>query len=105
MDLGAGTSFNTLDFFIAADTQLLVAIPEPTSIENAYRFIKSSFYRQIRLYSETPELRDLVEESMDRNNRHGIRTPRELLLHLKELGPEMSDLRNNKQRDIDPVSF
>mgnify|MGYP006970222929 CR=1 FL=1 len=28
---------------------------------------------------------------MDRNNRHGIRTPRELLLHLKELGPEMSD--------------
>ena len=33
MDLGAGTSFNTLDFFIAADTQLLVAIPEPTSIE------------------------------------------------------------------------
>jgi len=102
MDLGAGTAFNTLDFFIAADTQLLVAIPEPTSIENAYRFIKSSFYRQIRLYSETPELRDLVEESMDRNNRHGIRTPRELLLHLKELGPEMSDFAEQQTERYRP---
>lgn len=102
MDLGAGTSFNTLDFFIAADTQVLVAIPEPTSIENAYRFIKSSFYRQIRLYSPTPELRDLVEEAMDRNNRHGIRTPRELLLHLQGMGAELAKFAEEQTQRYRP---
>ena len=47
IDLGAGTSYNTVDFFLLADSQLMVVIPEPTSIENAYRFIKNSFFRHI----------------------------------------------------------
>ena len=47
LDLGAGTSYNTLDFFLAADVGILVVLPEPTSIENAYRFIKSAFYRKL----------------------------------------------------------
>ena len=33
---GAGTSTNTLDFFLAADKGILVVLPEPTSIENTY---------------------------------------------------------------------
>jgi flagellar biosynthesis protein FlhG len=94
MDLGAGTSFNTLDFFLAADTQLLVAVPEPTSIENAYRFIKSSFYRLIRMYSPTPKLKAFVEEAMDRNNQYGIRTPRELLVQLRAMGEEVETFAN-----------
>jgi flagellar biosynthesis protein FlhG len=39
LDLGAGTTFNTLDFFITADKGVLFVLPEPTSIENNYRFI------------------------------------------------------------------
>ena len=35
MDLGAGTAYNTIDFFLLAEKQLMVVIPEPTSIENA----------------------------------------------------------------------
>jgi len=34
LDLGAGTTFNTLDFFNLADSKILVACPEPTSIQN-----------------------------------------------------------------------
>jgi len=48
LDLGAGTSFNTLDFFLYADQALLTVIPEPTSIENAYRLIKSLLSRQLK---------------------------------------------------------
>ncbi len=48
LDLGAGTAFNVLDFFLAADLGLVVLLPEPTSIENAYRFIKASFFRRLQ---------------------------------------------------------
>ena len=41
IDLGAGTSFNTLDFFLASDLGLLMVVPEPTSVENGYRFIRA----------------------------------------------------------------
>jgi len=47
LDLGAGTTFNTLDFFNLADLKILVVCPEPTSIQNAYGFIKSAIYRRI----------------------------------------------------------
>ena len=45
LDLGAGTTLNTLDFFIAADKGIMTTLPEPTAIENTYRFIKSVFHR------------------------------------------------------------
>jgi len=47
LDLGAGTSFNTIDFFLHADNALLTVIPEPTSIENSYRFIKCMLARKL----------------------------------------------------------
>ena len=48
LDLGAGTNLNTLDFFISADQGILIALPEPTSIENTYRFIKSVYHRKLK---------------------------------------------------------
>jgi len=45
LDLGAGTSFNCIDFFILADTGILVINPEPASVENAYQFIRATTLR------------------------------------------------------------
>ncbi|MDB4986037.1 MAG: putative FleN-like cytoskeletal ATPase [Myxococcaceae bacterium] len=53
LDLGAGTSFNTLDFFLAARVQLVVTTPELTAIQNAYGFIKCAHQRSKS--NETPE--------------------------------------------------
>ena len=39
IDLGAGTSHNIIDFFLVSDIGILSVVPEPTSIENGYRFI------------------------------------------------------------------
>ncbi len=89
LDLGAGSNFNTLDFFLLAKPQVIVVIPEPTSIENAYRFIKSAFYRRIRHASPTSQIRDLINETMDKNNRYGIRTPHELLTHLRNMEEDL----------------
>lgn len=48
LDLGAGTHFNTLDFFIFSHAGLMVVVPEPTSIENAYVFLKSVLFRKMQ---------------------------------------------------------
>ena len=48
IDLGAGTHFNTLDFFLTASTGVFVCTPDPTSIENAFRFIKAVYLRRLK---------------------------------------------------------
>jgi flagellar biosynthesis protein FlhG len=47
IDLGPGSGAAALDFFLMADTGMLVVVPEPTAIENAYRFLKSAFLRRL----------------------------------------------------------
>ena len=96
IDLGAGTSFNTLDFYLMGDPQVIVVIPEPTSIENAYRFIKSAFYRQVRLNSPDNRIRKLVDETMNLNKRFGSKTPIEILDHLRSTDDEVADFVDNE---------
>ena len=48
LDLGAGTHANVLDFFLVSDHGVLVLVPEPTAVENAYRFVKAAFWRRMR---------------------------------------------------------
>lgn len=88
MDLGAGTAFNTLDFFLVANKAILTVLPEPTSIENAYRFIKAAYFRYIRTVARELDIRRLVEESMDARNAMGIRTVHDLLAKVREQNPD-----------------
>lgn len=89
LDLGAGTSYNTLDFFLSADVGILVVLPEPTSIENAYRFIKACFYRKLKNIEYLYDARSFVDQTMNRKNELGIRTPADLLRALEEQFPEV----------------
>ena len=47
VDLGAGQSFNTLDFFNLSSAGIIVSNPEPTARLDAYSFLKSVVYRKI----------------------------------------------------------
>ncbi|MCA9539400.1 MAG: P-loop NTPase [Myxococcales bacterium] len=49
IDLGAGTHYNTLDFFNVVGHRLVVTSPEPTSIQNAYAFLKAAVFRRLEL--------------------------------------------------------
>lgn len=87
-DLGAGTNSNTVDFFLYSDLGLIVLLPEPTSIENAYRFIKSTYYRRLRLSPKLAEVRELITMAMDAKNPMGIRTPSDLFREVNKVNPE-----------------
>ena len=45
LDLGAGTNYNTIDFFLAAGQGIIVTTPALTATLNAYIFIKQSIFR------------------------------------------------------------
>jgi flagellar biosynthesis protein FlhG len=47
LDLGAGTSFTTLDLFNYSVGKIILCTNQPTSIQNAYGFIKSALYRRL----------------------------------------------------------
>jgi flagellar biosynthesis protein FlhG len=79
IDVGAGTSYNILDFFLMADVSLLVVVPEPTSVENGYRFIKSALFRKLREDCGDQAVREIIDAAMDPSNARGIRTPPALL--------------------------
>lgn len=90
IDLGAGTSFNILDFFLISDVGMLAVVPEPTSIENSYRFIKSALYRRLRERASTELVREIVDGAMDQKNPWGIRTPLDLLDAVEREAPGQS---------------
>jgi flagellar biosynthesis protein FlhG len=89
LDLGAGTGFTLLDFFLSADTGILSVLPEPTSIENAYRFIKSAFYRRFKQMAKSPEVKALITDAMNEKNERGIRTPHDLMDHVASIDDDM----------------
>jgi flagellar biosynthesis protein FlhG len=90
VDLGGGNALSVLDFFLMSDGGILVVTPEPTSIENTYRFLRSAFYRRLRQAVTSYSSKNLVDEAMDRKNEAGIQTPFELLREVRRINEEDS---------------
>lgn len=83
LDLGAGAHASVLDYFLVSDDGILVLQPEPTSVENAYSFLRAAFYRRMRLAMVGHGVRRLVTLAMDQRNERGIRTPLDLLREIE----------------------
>ncbi|HID02247.1 MAG TPA: ATP-binding protein [Desulfobacterales bacterium] len=47
LDVGAGTSYHSLDFFMFSDIQICVTMPEPTSIMDFYSFLQLATIRKV----------------------------------------------------------
>ncbi len=88
VDLGAGNALNVLDFFLMSDGGILVVTPEPTSIENSYRFLKSAFYRRLRGIVSSPAAKALIDGASDRKNELGIQNPSDLIEAMARIGEE-----------------
>ena len=83
LDLGAGAHASVLDYFLVSDDGILVLQPEPTSVENAYSFLRAAFYRRMRLAMVGHGVRQLITLAMDQRNERGIQTPIDLLREIE----------------------
>jgi len=85
IDLPPGCGFTALDFFLTADLGVLVAVPEPTSVENTFRFLKSAFLRRIR---SLPGIDAVLEGRLSPEG--GIPAPVDLLLAARQRTPPLA---------------
>ena len=98
VDLGTGSAYNTLDLFLIARPGILVVTPEPTSVENAYFFLRSCAGRILRMYAQYFKMSRLADR-LAKELEGGARTLRAFLEELRAAGgPEagvlLAALRN-----------
>ncbi|MGD8372089.1 MAG: P-loop NTPase [Syntrophobacterales bacterium] len=79
LDLGPGTHFNTLDFFLIAPEGLFVATPEPTAIENTFNFIKSVYLRKLKLALKQTNMWYVFKEEIAKLSKGTLKSPMELV--------------------------
>lgn len=79
LDLSAGTHTSTLDFFLMAHRHLVTLTPDPTSIENVYRFMKAAYFRRIKRFEHQLQLESLILELMNNQDKYKIKVPSDLL--------------------------
>lgn len=92
LDLGAGTDFNTLDFFLLCTYKIAVIAPQPTALQNGYGFVKSALYRAInREFSRNTRLGPLIQRASDPNTEAPITTLDDLVKYFTEVDQSYAD--------------
>lgn len=89
IDLGPGTSFNILDFFLISHCGILITSPEPTSIENTYRFMKGLLFRYLRNEVSQKVVRSLIDKGIRQREGHTYETVFDLLEVIEKLEPNL----------------
>jgi flagellar biosynthesis protein FlhG len=89
VDLGTGMSPHVFDFFLISENGIFLVTPEPTSLENAYRFIRGVFFHRWMNMTTNNNVKKIIETAMDGNNPEGIKTPVDLLTQVGKVDKEM----------------
>lgn len=73
IDLGAGVHFTVLDFFGISDRGIVVTMPEPGAVMNAYGFVKGALFRRLQnVFRNHPEIGPFIEtEARQKNGEKG----------------------------------
>ena len=104
LDLSAGTQATTLDFFLMAKHKLVTIIPEPSSIENAYRFMKATYFRHVQRYEMQLGMESDVKDVLDNCSKYNVRAPADLIRALSQQdikkGSELKKLMQGLQFNI-----
>jgi flagellar biosynthesis protein FlhG len=102
LDLGTGMSPHVFDFFLISDNGIFLVTPEPTSVENAYQFIRGVFFHRWMSMATNPKVKKMIETAMDGNNPEGIRTPFDLLARLEKVDKEAVRIFKNGMSAFKP---
>jgi flagellar biosynthesis protein FlhG len=88
VDVGAGVSYNVLDFFELGSQRLLVVTPQVTSIQTAYSFLKGAVLRTLRHHAEKTSEVDLLEPAITSKENEKVSR---LLARLRDEHPAFAD--------------
>lgn len=72
LDLGAGVHRHTMDFFSLAHLGIVAIVPEPSSIENAYMFLKLALWKLLDNLGARLGAKAEIEEILEHLSRYDI---------------------------------
>jgi flagellar biosynthesis protein FlhG len=87
LDLGAGTNFNTIDFFTTSNRGVVICSPEPTAIENTFRFIRAVYLRRLKQIVKKGAFNYGVKNAVFHSNYRGL-TSGDIFKLVEEKDPE-----------------
>ena len=79
IDLGAGSTYNVLDFFLSAHEGIFVFTPEPTSIQNTVQFIKAIYLRRVKQILKQYDFSNIVKELAEETDAGVVRSPMDIV--------------------------
>ncbi len=88
VDIGAGCSYHTLDFFLMADHHVAVATPDPTSVLDLYRFIKLAAIRRVLSMCLA---RDVMAEGLANRDYSSVKEVLDVAGHTDEAGRTLAE--------------
>lgn len=95
LDLGAGSNYNTIDFYLSGSYGIVVCTPETTSVLNAYSFIKTALYRLlVRSFPAGSQERTIIMDYMSSRIEGGS----ESLIQLADKMPDHTSADIIRQR-------
>lgn len=96
VDIGAGTSYHALDFFLMGDHYVTVATPDPTSVLDLYRFIKLAAIRRVLSAFLS---RDAVSEALSERDFSSIE---EVIQAVAETDPNAREVASRTLQGFQP---
>jgi len=100
LDLGAGTTYNTVDFFLASHQGLSIFTPEPTSIQNTVQFIKAVYLRKLKHILKQHAFSIAVKEVGDEADDGVVRSPLDIVDSVMRSDPARARLLQKELRKL-----
>jgi len=91
LDLGTGTTPDTIDIFIGADKKIAVTIPEIIAMENLFHFLKNAFLKKINNTFNSYGIQDISHNLWTRRQDYGIKNIIDLIEHVNDTTGRLSE--------------
>ena len=88
IDLGSGTHYNTLDFYLISNEGIIITTPEPISVENMFRFLKSIYLRKIKTVLRENNLNVSCQEYLNKIKNSHIKSFSDIINFVKKYDAE-----------------
>jgi flagellar biosynthesis protein FlhG len=88
VDLGGGTNFTVVDFFLISNSGLIVTTPQTTSILNAYSFLKNYVFRFLqRAFASDKDITAYLKKILKERQPGERKTVTEMVVDIAEIDP------------------
>ncbi len=98
LDLGNGCREPLVSQWLNADLGLFITMPEPTSMESTYRFVRHAFAHQLRRSAANARERHKIVTRLQQM--HGTPAPRDLARRLEAAGDPLTDVVREQARNF-----